>query len=194
MNETIGNILERRSVRKYQDRQLDERALSAILEAGRHAPSGGNNQSTRFLVIQSAGVIRELEELGTKLFAQMQVMPDTYKSLAAAIRASKKGHNPFTYGAPTLILVSNKRGYGNAMADCACALQNMMIAAQSLDVGTVWINQIRWLRDDPAMTDYLEKLGVPKDELVCGGLSAGYGAEGKRRPLKRDGNPVVYVR
>ena len=47
----------------------------------------------------------------------------------------------FHYGAPVYIVTANKMGYGNAMADSACALENMMIAANALDLGSCWINQ-----------------------------------------------------
>lgn len=94
-----------------------------------------------------------------------------------------------------LIVTANKRGYGNALADSACALENMMIAANALDLGSCWINQLHWLDENPQVRTYLETLGLEEDETITGGLILGYAAEGvlERTALPRTGNPVTWV-
>ena len=52
MNETIQTLLNRRSVRKYKAEQIKDEELNVVLEAGKFAPSGGNQQSALFVVIQ----------------------------------------------------------------------------------------------------------------------------------------------
>ena len=103
----------------------------------------------------------------------------------------------FMYNAPVLIVVANKRDYGNKYADVSCAMQNMMLAANALDLGSCWINQLRWLQDNPVLRAYLQKLGMAEDEEVCASLSIGYpdtpdGLPG-RRVMPVTGNPVVYI-
>ncbi|MCI7063161.1 MAG: nitroreductase family protein, partial [Mitsuokella jalaludinii] len=103
----------------------------------------------------------------------------------------------FMYNAPVLIVVANKRDYGNKYADVSCAMQNMMLAANALDLGSCWINQLRWLQDNPVLRAYLQKLGMAEDEEVCASLSIGYpdtpdGLPG-RRVMPVMGNPVVYI-
>lgn len=193
-NEVISNIINRRSVRKYKTEQIKEEELDLILMAGQHAPSGGNNQTTHLLVIQNQEILKELRVLVEKEFAQMEVYEGMYKSLKGSILASRKGGYDFCYGAPALIVTANKKGYGNALPDCACVLENMMLAAESLDIGSCWINQLRWLDENQAIHTYLEKLGLAGDETVCGGLSIGYKADKMKEPLKRTGNPVTYIR
>ena len=97
--------------------------------------------------------------------------------------------------APVLIVTANKRGYGNAMADSACALENMMIAANALDLGSCWINQLHWLDESEEVRAILEPLGLGQDETITGGLIVGYPADGEllREPLPRTGNPVTWV-
>ncbi len=145
-------------------------------------------------MIQNETVLQELKTLVVHAFSQMSITEDTYKSLANSIRQAQKGDYDFTYSAPTLILVSNKRGYGNAMADCSVVLQNMMLAASSLELGSCWINQLRWLADDLEIIGFLEKLGISKDEVICGGLSLGYSASAIREELPRHGNKVDFIR
>ena len=147
--ESIEAILTRRSTRKFST-ELPERGLiEKILEAGRYAPSGGNSQTTHFIVIESSAVLKELAELVRSAFSAMEYTEDTYSSIKNSINASKRGNYIFHYNAPVLIVTANRKGYGNAMADSACALENMMIAANALDLGTCWINQLHWLDRGP---------------------------------------------
>ena len=101
----------------------------------------------------------------------------------------------FHYGAPVLIVTANKKGYGNAIADSACALENMMIAANALNLGSCWINQLHWLDENESVRSYMEALGLSRDETITGGLILGYGYDGQpvRTELKRTGNPVTWI-
>jgi len=125
----------------------------------------------------------------------MDVGEDAYVSLRRSISAAKKGGYVFHYNAPVLIVTANRRDYGNAMADSACALENMMIAANALNLGSCWINQLHWLDGNGQIRAMLEGLGLGKDETVTGGLILGYGEEGQpaRGALPRTGNPVTWV-
>ena len=93
------------------------------------------------------------------------------------------------------IMTANKKGYGNALADSACALENMMIAANALDLGSCWINQLHWLDENQAMRGFLYQYGLREDETITGGLILGYAEGGlpERTPLERKGNPVDWV-
>ena len=96
-NAVLNNILTRRSVRMYRSQQLGDGALADIIEAGRCAPSGGNNQTTHFLVIQNAQVLNELKALVTREFAKMELTEGMYKSLRASILRSRAGGYDFIY-------------------------------------------------------------------------------------------------
>jgi nitroreductase len=193
-NQVLEVISKRRSVRKYKPEQVSEEKLSLILEAGRFAPSGGNNQTSHFIVIQNRETLQELKLLVEKEFAKMEIKENTYKSIKNSILASKKGGYDFTYNAPTLIVVANQRGYGNAIADCSVALENMMLEATSLDIGSCWINQLHWLDDNESINEYMMKLGLANNETICGGLALGYSQISDMAPLARTGNTVTYIK
>ena len=169
--------------------------IEQVIEAGRAAPSGSNMQSTRFIVITDKTVQADLARIVQEEFAKMEADPDMYVALRHSISAAKKGNYVFHYNAPVLIVTTNKKSLGNAMADSACALENMMIAVNALDLGACWINQLHWLTDRKAVQDYLYGLGMEKDEFVTGGRSLGYGANGGpvRGERKPKGNPVIWV-
>ena len=194
-NDALELIRTRRSTRKYLDKPVEEEALRQIVEAGRYAPSGSNSQTTRFFVITDRALLAELAVTVKEEFAKMEADPDMYVALRHSISAAKKGNYVFHYNAPVLIVTANKKSLGNAMADSACALENMMIAANALDLGACWINQLHWLTDRKAVQDYLHGLGMEKDEFVTGGLILGYGANGGpvRGERKPKGNPVIWV-
>ena len=195
--DALTAIMTRRSTRRYAPRAVPRETLETIVEAGRAAPSGGNSQTTRFLVIVRGALLEELAGTVQDAFAGMELREDMYKSLKHSIQASKKGGYRFHYDAPALIVTANRRDYGNAMADCACALENMMLAANALDLGSCWINQLRWLTDHPAVREKMLALGMSPDEFVCGALAVGWpdtpDALPPRAPLPRTGNPVTWI-
>ena len=80
------------------------------------------------------------------------------------------------------------------MADSACALENMMIAANALDLGSCWINQLHWLDENEVIRSYMLKHGLNEDETITGGLILGYPEEGlpNRIMTERRGNPVTW--
>ena len=191
-------IKSRRSTRKFKSEAVPAELIEQVVEAGRYAPSGGNSQSTHFIVIENKEVLDSLADLAKQEFAKMEVTKDTYKSLVNSINASKNGNYVFHYNCPVLIVTANKKDYGNNIADCACALENMMLMANSLDLGSVWINQLRWLKENPVLLNEMKKIGLKDDERVYGALAVG-DADSEdglpiRKPLDRAGNEVTYVK
>ncbi len=193
--EALQAILSRRSTRAMSSQLPERKLIEQVIEAGRFAPSGSNSQATHFLVITNGEILNHLAELVREAFAKMEADENTYVSLRKSITASKTGKYVFHYNAPVLIVVANKKGYGNAMADSACALENMMIAANALDLGSCWINQLHWLADNDRVRAYLNTIGLEENETVTGALALGYSADGLpcRTPLERKGNPVTYI-
>ena len=197
MENTLEFFTSRRSTRKYKTEAVPEEKLNQIVEAGRFAPSGGNCQSTHFIVIKNKEILTELAELVQHEFAKMEVTPGLYKSIVNSINLSKSGNYVFHYNAPVLIVTANQKDYGNNIADCACALENMMLMTNALDLGSCWINQLKWLNENPVILEYMQKLGMDDTERVYGALAVGYPdtADGlpERKPLQRTGNKVTVV-
>ena len=190
-------IITRRSTRKYKPDAVAPEMLQKIIEAGRYAPSGGNNQSSHFLVVQKKEVLDKLIALAEAAFAKMEVNENTYPSLRNSILASKKGGYVFTYRAPVLIIVANKKDYGNNMADSVAVVENMMIAANASDLGSCYINQLYWLNEEPSLLSYLRELGLKEEERVYASMVLGHAdtPDGlpNRKPLDRKGNEVTFV-
>jgi nitroreductase len=164
-------ILERRSVRKYKDKQVPEALVRRILEAGRFAPSAGNSQPWRFMVIRDAKMIEDMDKyvrlrckvlkffmdwrtspLGklSWLYAQVgiRVMPNNLHPIPfSAISLIADGKLKLLHGAPTVILIfKDKRGAAKPELDCGICGQNMVLTAHSLGLGTCWVGFVELLK------------------------------------------------
>jgi nitroreductase len=193
----IEAIKTRRSTRKFKARAVEMEKLQQIVEAGRFGPTGGNAQGNHFFVISNATVLMMLKDMVQTAFAKMELRDDLYKSLKNSIMLSQKGNYSFSYNAPVLIVVANKKDYGNNMADVACAVENMMLAANELDLGSCYINQLKWLNEEPSIRGYLGTLGLKDDERVYASVAIGYADTETGLPNRaespRVGNEVVFV-
>ena len=193
----IEAIKTRRSTRKFKARAVEMEKLQQIVEAGRFGPTGGNAQGNHFFVISNATALMVLRELVQTAFAKMELRDDLYKSLKNSIMLSQKGNYSFSYNAPVLIVVANKKDYSNNMADVACAVENMMLAANELDLGSCYINQLKWLNEEPSIRGYLGTLGLKDDERVYASVAIGYADTESGLPNRteapRIGNEVVFV-
>ena len=152
-NEVLENIKARRSVRAYTGQQVLEEDLQAILEAATYAPSGMHLETWHFTAIQNMDKLTELNERIKGAFAKSD---DS--------RLQERGHSKTYccyYHAPTLVIVSNEPTQWWAGMDCACAIENMFLAAQSLGIGSCWINQLGTTCDDPEVREFITALGVP---------------------------------
>ena len=112
---------------------------------------------------------------------------DDYPGKLGAKASSQKEDYNFYYYAPTLIIASNRPNYENAMADCALALENIFLAAQSLGLGSCYINQLHWLRNDTKLRNYLFELGIPKEHTICSSAALGYIGRESPAPLRKEG-------
>ena len=185
-NEIIECIHKRRSTRQFTDEQISPEQLNALLDAAIWAPSGGNNQSWLFTAIQKKEVLIRLNELVREGF-QMWNPDDSYPAKLAAKERSQKDGYCFYYGAPTLIIASNVPNYDNAMVDCALAMENVFLVAQSIGLGSCYINQLRWLRDDPGVRSYLSEFGIPKEYIICSAAAIGFIGAESTAPARKEG-------
>ena len=195
--EALEALVTRRSTRNYTPAPVEQEKIDKILEAGRQAPSGGNNQTSHFFVIRNREVLDKLIVMTEKAFAAMEATENTYASMKHSINASKKGGYVFCYNAPVLIVVANRKDYGNNIADCACTIENMMVAANALDLGSCWINQLKWLNEDTEIVEYLRGFGMKENERVYGAVIIGYPATESGLPNRNlmtlKGNEVTWI-
>jgi nitroreductase len=155
------------------DKPVSPADLNRLLEAAVWAPSGGNNQSWLFTALQNRELLLTLNEKVKQGF-QTWVPDDDYPGKLHAKEGSQKEGYNFYYHAPVLVIASNKPNYENAMADCSLALENIFLAAEALGLGSCYINQLHWLRNDPGVRSFLAELGIPAGHTICNAAALGY--------------------
>lgn len=183
MNEVLNVIKSRRSTRAFKPEQIKQEELDLLLEAAIYAPSGGNAQPWHFTVIQNREIIGHLNTISKDVLAKS----DTPYSKAAS--------NPnfdITYGAPTLIIVSGLKAAPTSIADCSAAIQNILLAAESLGLGAVWLGLI-------SVGFQIEgeagKVGIPEEYRPYYGIALGYKlSDEKREAPARKRDVVNYIR
>ncbi len=176
MNDVLKTIASRRSTRQFRPEQITDAELHAILEAGLQAPTGHNEQSCYFVVIQNSERIREISE-GSKI--EMQKVPADW---IANIGRNEK-FNIF-YNAPTVVLVSARKDAVSPVPDACAAIQNMVIAAESLGIGSCWIGFAHFYFYSP---ERLRSIGIPEGHAVHFGVALGYRPDGftASRPARK---------
>ena len=157
-------VLNRRSVRLYRKEQVPEFMIKRVLESGRFAPSAGNAQPWKFVVIRDENIIQGITDTVTRLLKLFSFILDYrrpgffwLRPLAElAIRLNRfelhpvpfgavdliaRGKLGLWHGAPTVVLIfKDVRGVGNPDIDCAIAGQNMVLSAHSMGLGTCWVS------------------------------------------------------
>ena len=161
-------IKERRSVRSFTRKKVDDETIDAILDAGRWAPSGLNNQPWRFAVVTDKGIKDELSTLTryhaiiTSAYAVIAVFLDT----AAGYERTK-----------------------DLQAVGAC-IENMLLAITDLGLGGVWLGEILKSGDE------VKRLtGAPDAYEFMAAIALGY-PEGapKRAPKRKPLTELVFFR
>jgi len=195
-NETLASIRHRRSVRLFRDQQLSEAQLHAILQAANQAPSAHNQQSWRFVVLSGEKKKALVELICVKA-------GDFPKPSSALLRMASRS----IASAPIVIAVANTgelitRGTELFKVDkntahdffrimeiqsSAAAVQNLLLAATSLGLSTVWLGVLVLIKKD-----ILDFIGVPEGEFMAI-IPVGYSFKPSAGPKKQPLDVVVKI-
>lgn len=168
MEENMNEIFTRRSVRNFKDQSIEKEKIEEILRAAMHAPTAMNKQPWKFIVVTNIDVIRKLSKMA------MYSMPlETATACVIALGDTTKDDRP--------------EGCNTA---CSVAIQNLMLQAKSLDIGSCWIG-VYPLED---RMEYVKSIVDVADELIVHSLVAlGY-SEGDSTVVDRfDESLVTYI-
>jgi nitroreductase len=168
-NEVTKVIAERRSIRKYSPRPVTDEELETILECGTLAPSGMNTQQWFVAAVRDPALLKEISALQKEAVLAMPNLPPVM------LERAKDPAFDATFGAPVVLVVTadGSRGSGDA-----CLLgENMVLAAQSLGLGTCISGSIAMAFQGEKGKALLSKLGVPEGYVPVFGITLGQPAE-----------------
>lgn len=167
MNEVLKAIKERRSIRKFKPDMPERKDIDAVIEAGLYAASGKGTQSPIIIAVTN----KELRD---------KISHDNCK-----IGGWDESFDPF-YGAPVILIVLAPEDNFNNVRDGSLVLGNMMLAAHSLGLGSIWINRAyeEFLTDD--YRKLLADLGITGKYIGVGHCALGFidGETPKAAPRK----------
>ncbi len=185
MNETIRTILHRRSIRRFDTRQLDEETLGEILEAGLYAPSAGGRQGPLFAVCQDRAVNLQLGRDKRAASHPQMASGGNYVSRQQPSIADDPRLTDAFYGAPTVVTLFGPKNFLFAAEDCAATAENMMLAADVLGGGSCYTGQ-GWLAFGGSCGQaILQRWGIPASHYAVAQLLLGYPRPGDPHPTPK---------
>ena len=166
VNPVLSNIMARRSIRKYLDKPVEHEKLEVIVKCGINAPSGMNRQPWIVRVVEDQKLIADVNQAA--------------------------GRSQF-YGAPALICVCTPAN-GGGEQDAGLLGENMMLAAQSMGLGTCCLGgPVRFLLSNEKCKFFLDRLDIPADYKLNYILAIGYPDE-QPDAKPRDASKVKYIK
>ena len=172
MNEVLKAMKERRSIRKFKPDLPKKEDLDQIVEAGLYAASGRGAQGTALIVITDK---------------------ETRDRLARANAAVMGADKDTFYGAPAIIAVLADRSVPTYVYDGSLVIGNMMLAAQSLGLSSIWIHRAKEEFEQEEWKQFLADLGLSGDWEGIGHCAVGYADCPIPEPQPRRGGRVFYV-
>ena len=132
---------ERRSIRKFKSELPSKANLEQIVEAGLYAANGMEKQATKIIVITDKKLRDKIMEMNSKIGGWDQ------------------GFEPF-YGAPAMLIVLAEKDWRNKIYEGSLVMGNLMLAAHSLCLGSIWIHRAREEFESDEGKEILKSLGI----------------------------------
>ena len=174
MNDIIKAMEERRSIRKFKDTLPEKQALEQIVEAGLYAANGRGLQAAVIIAVTN----KELR--------------DRLSAANCKIGGWQESFDPF-YGAPAILIVLADKSANTGIYDGSLVMGNMMLAAQSLGLGSIWIHRAKEEFEQPEWKEYLASLGIEGEWEGIGHCAVGYIDGDMPKPAERKENRVYWA-
>ena len=174
MNEIIKAIKERRSIRKFKTQIPRKEDLTQIIEAGLYAASGRGKQAAIVLAVTNPQMREKLVKANCKIGG----WPD--------------GFDPF-YGAPAILVVLGDKTCHTQLYDGSLMMGNMLLAAHSLGLGSIWIHRAKEEFEQDEWKKLLADLGVQGEWEGIGHCAVGYTEGDVPAPAPRKDNRVFWI-
>lgn len=182
MNQTIENIISRRSVKKYTEQNVPMELVEEVVKAGMYAPSGMNMQSAKIIAVTNKAMRDRLSRINLEIVVGRNLK-------------TTSGHSDPFYGAPVVLVVLAKKEVGTRVYDGTLVMENMMIAAHSLGLGSCWIHRAKETFETEEGKQILADLGITEEYEGIGNCILGYAAADALKPqAPRKEDFVVWVK
>ena len=179
VNPVLSNMMARRSIRKYLDKPVEHEKLEVIVKCGINAPSGMNRQPWIVRVVEDQKLIADVNEVFKQENPEQVARDKDFKNMFR--------------NAPNLICVCTPANGGGEL-DAGLLGENMMLAAQSMGLGTCCLGgPVRFLLSNEKCKFFLDRLDIPADYKLNYILAIGYPDE-QPDAKPRDASKVKYIK
>lgn len=131
----LGLIKYRRSIRRYTDRQVSEKDLLKIIEAGLYAPNAGGGQRCKFVACQDKALNDAIGKLNVASLDRSRLAGNFVSKEQPSIIDDPSIRSGF-YGAPTVITIFGPKNFLYSIPDAFCAAENMILEATALGLSS----------------------------------------------------------
>ena len=175
MNETINVLLKRRSCRKFiKGKMPSKEDLETIICAGTYAANGMGKQAAKIIAVTNQQVRDALSCANAKIMGQSQ------------------DFDPF-YGAPVILIVIADKSVPTYIYDGSLVMGNLMNAAESLGLGSIWIHRAKEEFEQDEWKKFLKDTGVEGEWEGIGHCAVGYADGDEPKAAKRKDKRVYWV-
>ncbi|MBP5311150.1 MAG: nitroreductase [Lachnospiraceae bacterium] len=174
MNETLNVLETRRSCRSFKPDMIKEDELKAIIKAGTYAATGMGKQSPIIIAVTNKELRDKISEKNRE------------------IGGWQEGFDPF-YGAPVILIVLASKSVPTYLYDGSLVMGNLMNAAESLGVASIWIHRAKEEFESDFGKDILKQLGIEGEFEGIGHCALGYASEPAKAPAPRKENYVYCI-
>jgi nitroreductase len=185
VNEVVKAILERRSVRDFTIESVTEEDLQILLECARYAPSANNTQNWHFTAIRDPEIIGKVNG-----WIAEEIRESGNPGLQGILE--RTGGKVFR-NAPCVILVSTEKQDRFGIINASAATQNILLAAQSLGLGSCWIGTVGILGTSARADQYASQLRIPEGYAPFFGVTLGHKAPAHVEPPARKEGVVTIA-
>ncbi|QSZ67953.1 nitroreductase family protein [Methanofollis aquaemaris] len=176
----LAAIRGRRSIRAYEERPLDEETVTAIIDAGVHAPTALGLQPWRFIVVRKRGLMKQISDYCKPILCTMLEGATDETSAGFRDLLSREDFEIF-YGAPVLVLVLGDEKNPYSIYDCTLCAGTMMLAAHAMGIGSCWIGSAGPVAGN---SELMRALEVPAGYEIIAPLIFGYPGERPEMPVR----------
>ncbi len=174
MNEIINAMKERRSIRRFKPELPSKAELEQIVESGIYAASGMGTQASKIVVVTNRELRNKLSEMNRK------------------IGGWNEGFDPF-YGAPAILIVLAEKEASTKVYDGSLVMGNLMLAAHSLGLGSIWIHRAKEEFESSEGKEILRSLGIEGEWEGIGHCAVGIIDGEVPKPAPRKENRIVWA-
>ncbi len=177
----IDLLVKRRSIRDFQEKEVPQETILEIIGETCLAPSSGNAQPWKFVIVRNREWMRRLSDESKKnILASIKKDPGSPLKKYEATLASRN-FNVF-YNAPCLVYIGCSRNVRSGYVDCALAACYFMFSATALDLGTCWIALGSEIQDP----EIRRQIGMPEDYQIVAPMILGYPKDVPATPTRNE--------